>query len=128
MKNINDIPAHRASVNIHLAGWLKNPTPSDPMAIFDDAPDLVLFQPADSRHVVTVEFDYPLDEPLTQPIELAGGTVADFVTGIAKAYERIYAEEAEDGRHAIWSHSLGDLFLEGFYRRPDGIWALIMGS
>jgi hypothetical protein len=112
------------SVNVHLGSWLRDPQPSRPMAIFDEPAD----QPvAGLAGAAVIRFEYPLDREAIRTVEV-GTTVADFVSAVAREYEAIYREEAEDGRHAIWGHGLGDLFLEGFQQRPDGSWDLLMGS
>ncbi len=47
---------------------------------------------------------------------------------IARAYRRIYAEEALDGRHGIWGHCLNDLVIEALIPHKSGWCEIFVGS
>jgi hypothetical protein len=95
-----------------------------------------------SETEITIEFAYPLDEPVWRTFTNPGGfTIKDFVTAVVAGYQKIYAEEKETltcgkvnsigdpcGRYGIWGHDFSNLYLETFHRRDTDIWELGIGS
>ena len=90
-------------------------------------PDEIVF----SRNVMAITFDYPLAQPCTLSFDNDGPwTRYDLFRAIYEGYKRIYDEENRDvgketdmipgmlnrqrsnGRHGIWGHIMGDLYLE----------------
>lgn len=100
----------------------------------------------DERTEIQVEFMYPLRSTAIRTIRHAEGfTKRLFAEAISGEYRRIYLEERDTaksnpqplgppfkpsemgGVHGIWGHGIGDLVLEGAYRKGD-VWHIEVGS
>lgn len=77
---------------------------------------------------------YPLSAPVEFNLAAPRLTLGLIVWAIAKTYQTIYAQEAEDiaagrpGRWGIWGHSINDLVIEGFRVSPSGVVYASIGS
>ena len=95
---------------------------------------------------------FTLTYPLTNPYVFheihedgRGWTKVEFIDAVRRAYETVYATEAEasahpgqvpnlynratsNGPYGIWGHEIDELFLEGAERLPDGMWSIQVGS
>lgn len=122
--------------------------PEDAIRRLVDAEGIVLASPS-----VVVVVDYPLSRPVKEKLTASsplGFTRAELARGIARLYQRIYAEEERtarvktvprerrspivnrnetDGAYGIWGHDLADLALNSVtvYRDADGSWFLELG-
>lgn len=80
---------------------------------------------------ITIQFDYPLSNEVDFTFKSKNGfTRKKFYECIVKGYKRIYAAEddpghipgmynraSSEGPYGIWGHDIGDLVVEGVYKK-----------